>query len=304
MGDMGCEGLMPRLVFLMLLATAFSLPFERTTKIGGAFSDKGEASMTVKMPLSNVPYENQYRCSGHKLTEDAGILSFTPLPSDKQRVHHMTIYFCPTEVVDPALGVVGCPKDLRARCKMFGGYEHMGATAEVGTVRFGPDTGVNVGPSAHLKYAVLEVHNNLPLELDESGFRLQYTHGHLAKQVVQGLVDCGSSPIPGSMQEYNVSCTLPWHAKTASIVMLHFHFHSLGSQISWSIEHANGSVVEPSMQYKLGDAKTQLVGTPIQIHSGDKIHLTCTYNTSAKASATAIGPSSTDEMCNLFFAYY
>merc|ERR1711907_526626 len=153
--------------------------------------------------------------------------------------------------------------------------------------------GVNVGPSTENKYAVLQVHNNAPLVADDSGFRLRFVRAKLPKQVEQGLVDCAnifSSPIPAHTPSYSVKCAKQWDSKAIMITLLHFHFHSLGSAISWKIRRADGSIFLPVNQYSKGATKTVfIVDTPIRLEKGDTIHVECTYDTSHKSTPTEFG---------------
>jgi hypothetical protein len=40
------------------------------------------------------------------------------------------------------------------------------------------------------------------------------------------------------------------------------------------------------------------------VQHGDKMLIECEYDTTHKQTSTKFGPSSDDEMCNIFFAYY
>merc|ERR1711988_1921344 len=201
-----------RVYFLMatLVTLVFSVPIPHSeTQVN--FSPNSTETLVVKMPLSDVPRANEYRCATQKLVEDVGILSFIALPSDYAKVHHMSLYFCPAAMTDQP---GGCPAGLSDRCKLFGGFEHMGANVATKSrpISFGPGTGVNVGPSTENKYAVLQVHNNAPLVGDESGFELHYTHARLPRQVEQAFVSCGTAetPIPAGKAAFRVACSHTW----------------------------------------------------------------------------------------------
>jgi hypothetical protein len=103
----------------------------------------------------------------------------------------------------------------RQGCRMVAGYEHMDAMSKNHKISFPDGTGIAIGAQSPYKcdgalltlralafgsggptirstgradhslrrYAVIEVHNNMPIKQDASGFRLEYSPGTPPKQV-------------------------------------------------------------------------------------------------------------------------
>jgi len=306
---------MRALVWGSLAAHVFSLSVHEkglpgALKSVGSFTQHGQ-SLTLRMPKQNVPNADEYQCALFDFKSDVGLLSYKPLPSSETKVHHMTLHLCDARIRDAMKpGKRGvCPDFNYYFCKIFAGFEHMGsATAHPSTTRWGENMGVNVGPDSPFQVAVLEVHNNAPLQHDDSGFELGLSKGKLQKQIVQDVMDCSPNaggPLPPGQKAFNVSCSHEWTAgESAEVVMVHFHFHSLGTKLSWWIKHADGSIQTPTAQYRLGVSKTQHLAQPIKLKTGAVIHLQCTYDTTNKTRPTAFGMRASDEMCNLFYTYY
>ncbi len=134
----------------------------------------------------------------------------------------MTLYFCPNELISSqtrhplAPGkVIKCTDQSvwsRQGCRMVAGYEHMDAMSKNHKISFPDGTGIAIGAQSPYKcdgalralafgsggptirstgradhslrrYAVIEVHNNMPIKQDASGFRLEYSPGTPPKQV-------------------------------------------------------------------------------------------------------------------------
>jgi hypothetical protein len=317
------------IVLLCLLSTCFvwSLPVDNAKAhlpasvisshknafdgANGEFQQEGE-KMTLKMPVANIAEANEYQCTLFEFPHDVGLLSFKALPSSKTKVHHMTLHLC-----DASIGTVmkpgkrtPCGDKMQGKyCKVFAGFEHMSSgAAETPTFKFGEGMGVNVGPKSKLQVGVLEVHNNAPLKQDDSGFQVEFSRGVLQKQIVQDVMSCDNDdvPIPPHKKAYNVSCVgKRWTSHDSGFIsMVHFHFHGLGTNITWWIKHADGRIETPAAQYQLGAPKTVVLTQPVELEPSASVHLQCTYDTSRKKESTYFGMSATDEMCNIFFAYY
>jgi len=207
---------------------------------------------------------------------------------------------------------------------MVAGYEHMDAMSKNHRISFPDGTGIAIGAQSPYKYAVIEVHNNMPIKQDASGFRLEYSPGTPPKQITQDRLSCPDEGqlIPPLRPSFKFGCVgYDWTAaEDAHVVLLHFHFHGLGKQISYAVQHADGSKTPGAVWFVAGGKDADAVGTnigagvthhktvtletPLTLKHGDKMLIECEYDTTHKKTPTKFGPSSDDEMCNIFFAYY
>lgn len=80
------------------------------------------------------------------------------------------------------------------------------------------------------------------------------------------------------------------------------HMHDLGSQARISL--VRDGVEACLLAIPAWDAKWQLMyffEEPIQVRSGDRLQVNCTYDTTQKTEDTLNGPTAADEMCNANF---
>lgn len=307
---------------------------EHHARVWGGAMDPTAAERKISMPTQAVPRHDEYRCVFHRFEEEMAMNSIIPRPSDFQRVHHMTMYACKDKItdnlqVDVALDTDGRTKIFSCRdwdevidehCTVAMGYDGM---MMVQAKKLHPDQalqmpsdkeiglwlpksyGIRVGKNSPHPWALLQVHNNLPMKKDNSGFDVQLTTAPITHDVSQLMLACGSGGIPAGSTNFKVSCNKQWqHAETGRGIQVHYHFHSTGTQILFQIKKPDGSIRSSHTYHVLKDSQNQhFKQGELEIQKGDTMHHQCTYNTMTRTQTTFFGSRAVDEMCNVFVVY-
>ena len=86
------------------------------------------------------------------------------------------------------------------------------------------------------------------------------------------------------------------------------HMHQIGHSIKTEVLYRNGSIKYPFFgandPYDFDLQSAQVFDPPLQLVPGDRIRMTCTYDSSSRSAYTKGGFSSSDEMCMGFFNVY
>jgi len=315
---------------LYLIATACGLGLGKEARAGQGLAvvDVTTASRSVTMPKEDVKRSDEYRCIFHPLEEGLAIKTLVPRPSSLAKVHHMTLYTCTDRFgVSPetlaqtkSFQCQALDSQIDEHCTVAMGYDGMmlvqmhrqhpdaplkkPSDKELGLFLpkgYGIHTGAGGGPA---RFTLLQVHNNLPIDQDESGFEMELTNAPISHDVFQKTLSCGDglSGIPAGRKDYKVSCSTPWHGeKSASALQLHYHFHNTGTEILFEIRDAQGMARSRGHYVAARDEQNfRPKKDTMLIHKGDSMFVQCNYDTTRRTKTTNFGPRSTDEMCNVF----
>jgi len=295
--------------------------------------DPAAASRKISMPTQDVQRHDEYRCMFHRFDEDMAINNIVPRPSNLGRVHHMTLYACEDKFsvnadvdeeadVDAQTQVFSCESMdslIDQKCTVAMGYDGMmmvmakklhpeqkvvAADTEIG-LSLPRGYGIRVGKNSPHKWALLQVHNNLPIKNDDSGFDIQLTSAPIDHDVSQMMLACGSGGIPAGSTNFKIGCNKLWHhAETGQGIQVHYHFHNTGTQILFQIKKKDGSIRSSHTYHAMKDPQNaHFKQGEVEIQVGDTLHHQCTYDTTSRTQTTYFGARAADEMCNVFIVY-
>lgn len=85
------------------------------------------------------------------------------------------------------------------------------------------------------------------------------------------------------------------------------HMHTLGRQMKIEVEHADLAGARECAadvpRWNFEGQQLYFYEEPLAVHGGDRMHVTCTYDTRSRSTVTTFGESTEDEMCVAIFYY-
>ncbi|XP_078510070.1 putative DBH-like monooxygenase protein 2 [Lissotriton helveticus] len=285
-----------------------------------------EPSFTYDIKMSNFsipPDTTTYGCAYillPQLPEKNHIYKFDSIiqDSNKNLVHHIMVYGCPNSTnVNIAPGICMSNPDFYPCAEVIVGWA-VGGRA----FTFPSNAGIPLGKGFAPTYVKLEMHyNNVKLhsgQTDSSGIRLFYTpllREHDAGVLSTGIIPHYFSFIPPqaeSFKRYSLCKTGLFNQVTGKGIpdmqvfanVLHTHLTGTAVQV---VQYRNGTqtgFLGRDMSYDFSLQETRYLPAIIPIKMGDELQTVCTYNTLGRPNVTFGGPSTTDEMCLAYLAYY
>ncbi|XP_008820148.2 DBH-like monooxygenase protein 2 [Nannospalax galili] len=249
------------------------------------------------------------------------IYKYEPLlvEHNETMVHHILMYACGNASVLPT-GINECYGSDPA----FSLCSHVIAGWAVGglSYQFPDEAGISIGTPLDPQWVRLEVHysnfHNLPGIYDTSGMRLFYTK-HLRKYDM-GVLELGISVFPihfippgaESFMSYGLCKTEKFEemngAPIADIYVSGYliHTHLAGRSLQ-AVQYRNGTQLQTickDFSYDFNLQETRDLPHLVEIKPGDELLIECNYQTLDREFMTFGGPSTTNEMCLVFFFYY
>ncbi|KAK3277802.1 hypothetical protein CYMTET_14215 [Cymbomonas tetramitiformis] len=260
------------------------------------------------MPKVTVPREDAYLATFAKLPVDgAYILAIEPLASS-QFVHHMLLFGCHS----PNPTVADGKSDARMHGMCGYGEEKLlyGWAMDAPELRFPEASGLAIGETSEIYYAVLQVHYRVvPPREDSSGVRLHIsTRGSDLKHYAGLFSFFSSFTIPPGEPAYEVQnecCNGASHALQGFAFRV--HAHALGTSV-WMESPGIGGIfgtnnvtlMERSPQLPQGFVPVD----DVVIQPGQRVRVTCRFNSTGLQHEVHTGAAHTDEMCNLYFMFF
>lgn len=282
---------------------------------------QGESSNTypIRMPGVNITQDEVYLCTGVEVGAENRywVSGFSPLVTPGT-VHHMGVTFCSERpvvaqsslawncgegdnpVMEPGLPFSNeCKNSRNTYVWSQGGAPLM----------LPPDTGFPIGGDTAVQYIILQIHfvNNSHNEpsLDNSGVNIHFNNKRPSNSA--GVISVLLSPTVPAGAEVVIEggCQLA-QDKTLRLVSFLAHTHSLAKEVTaWRVRREReemkwdliGSVPGNSPQ------SFRTVASPgMMLSTGDWIAVSCAMS-SNRTWDTTMGPSSNQEMCNLYLVY-
>ena len=334
----------------MNLPTPTFLPSESTPFLPtGPLLVSKMSSLTLQIPTEKVDKIDQYRCGGVDISNlSLSVTGWKPLPTYPEKTHHMTMYFC-DNVGNTAKTAMGLKKtwicdtpqkicDTDTESGEFGpGYENMASEKlkTVPPISFPKNTILPLGKDTKRKYAVIQVHNNAPLEKDSSGFELMLRNKQeqdqdqiqdeqlffqitwdvtttptdvpiFQKQIRQGL----KPGIPPNKLDFTVQQN--WIVSTKNhqdgpftVFMVHLHYHSLGIKSTLELKRKNEKEWIVLAQRIGKESASKYLLPVVEIHGGDTLRQTVEWDSSHRDVHTPFGMDAFDnEMGQAFLLCY
>eukprot|EP00850_Spirogloea_muscicola_P002048 SM000007S21008 [mRNA] locus=s7:1366209:1376064:- [translate_table: standard] len=250
-------------------------------------------NVTVKN-LTLSPVYTTYTCKRFVVPFEVKrhVVGVAPLirSSAPQTVHHMILYSCTDEEWAglPPEDPFDCIKILAPCIRSVVGWAIGGLPFEAP-----PLAGLPFGPGGNTKL-VLETHYTNPTGLtgvvDNSGLALTLSD-KLRKY------DAGTWPI---------GPTIAKGLRIPPVFASLLHQHLIGKSI-WTSLYRNGSFVKYINRADYYDFSFQQLtdfAVPVQVQAGDVLETTCVWDSTGRVNDTLGGPSTLNEMCLHYLAYY
>eukprot|EP00850_Spirogloea_muscicola_P002965 SM000011S19143 [mRNA] locus=s11:1092824:1103117:+ [translate_table: standard] len=250
-------------------------------------------NITVKN-LTLSPVYTTYTCKRFVVPFEVKrhVVGVAPLirSSAPQTVHHMILYSCTDEEWAglPPGDPFDCIKILAPCIRSVVGWAIGGLPFEAP-----PLAGLPFGPGGNTKL-VLETHYTNPTGLtgvvDSSGLALTLSD-KLRKY------DAGTWPI---------GPTIAKGLRIPPVFASLLHQHLIGKSI-WTSLYRNGNFVQYINRADYYDFSFQQLtdfAVPVQVQAGDVLETTCVWDSTGRVNDTLGGPSTLDEMCLHYLAYY
>lgn len=252
---------------------------------------------------------DDYRCFVVDLDGAAGrwLTGYEVVPGEPRTVHHVIVYSLPTDAARDAARA-------REEATPGPGYTCFGASGVfpsdplavwapgTGPVRFPEGTGVQVPGDA----AVVQVHYNLLADgalPDRTSVRLRLADAVAEPAVFALMPHFGLSLPPREARvETGTSISIPANARVWGGIP---HMHELGRELRASVVRGDADAQEEQclvdvFDWDFGWQGLWFFDEPIDVSAGDRLDLTCVYDTRSRADTTTWGDGTQDEMCLVY----
>lgn len=264
------------------------------------------------MPNVQPNVDELYLCTPVKVnyTKNFYIVGFEPKAS-MGTVHHMLLYGCQLpgssqEVWNCGEMVRDSEEDQHNPCKT--GSQIIYAWArDAPKLNLPENVGFKVGGDSSIQYLVLQVHYARSLHggSDNSGVNLYYTEKPMPKLAGVLLLGTAGFIKPMSIEHMETACTID-EDKLLHPFAFRTHTHQLGKVVAgYRVRLENGkhhwtllgkrNPQDPQMFYP--------VVNNVTVEQGDQLAARCTME-SHHYTATYIGATNKDEMCNFYLMYW
>ena len=315
--------------------------------------------MMLQLPLEKVENMDEYRCAGFDLRNTSlNVVGWSARPTEPSKVHHMTMYFCPNLGEKEAALILQdggktwrcedsatiCGPQAEKTMEFGPGFENMAGEMKTPADMYFPDSAVlPMGMKTNRQFAVIQVHNNAPIDADQSGFQLMLSPNPSPNrnqffQMEWDLTNDETNGIPPLNPHYQIvkKWTVPTeNGKSGPFTIFgaHLHFHSIGKIMT--LEYARkkdeevfesgdgggdgGDTAEKEL-LKLEDgdddwrvlaqrignhSKTIFLNQPLELSGGDRLRATVIWDSSKRTIDTPFGMDAFDnEMANVFVECY
>ncbi len=264
---------------------------------------------TIGMDTSYTPdastFDN-YRCFvvDPQIVEDTFITAFDVRPGVAKMLHHLTLFAIDSESAEQAAEAL----DI---AEAGPGYDCIDALHIEDTrwlVGWGPGEGAITLPKGTGlrmragRKALLQIHYNQEngIEPDRTQIDMMLAKSVEREARVQRVADTMLN-LPPKQNRVEETASFPM-PRAVTLWGLWPHMHELGVSLRVTATHdEKESCIANADRYNFHWQGFAHYTTPIEIDRGDKLRITCTYNTLERDSVTTWGQGTNDEMCIAFF---
>jgi hypothetical protein len=164
------------------------------------------------------------------------------------------------------------------------------------------NSGFVVGGDSEIQHFVVQQHfmmaapNGLP---KPTGISMVYKSGLPQKYAGIFILAVDSFTVPGDQKAVNVNTKCKVTSKQPiDLIAYRTHAHDIGKLVTG--RQNDKVIVKHSPQIPQSFNEFQ---SAITVNPGDKMDVTCTYDSSKRHRITNVGSTHTDEMCNLYYMF-
>ena len=278
-----------------------------------------EPTTLVEMANNYFPVESadfaqdDYRCFvvDPQIAETQFLTGFEVIPGNINIVHHVLLYRMTTTSGD-ALAVQKDAAELGEGYTCFGGpglreedYELVGGWAPgTGAVVFPDNSGIEIEPNHKM---VMQLHYNFEdtAQSDKTALKLKLEDS-VTHQGYMRIVSDGSLSLAPGQSEVSHSYLIDSDDLTSGNYQINFwglvpHMHQRGVSIRTEIVGADGSAtcINDIPYWDFNWQWFYFYNESVPLLPGERVKLTCVYDTSADTSRVNFGEGTNDEMCVL-----
>lgn len=256
----------------------------------------------VEVNITVPPFEvanEAYVCTTIKLPESPYRLVGVNPVAEASIVHHILLFGCVTPYVlptgsQPAVwDCTGSSPCSSSQAILYG----WGKNAD--SLQLPEDTSFPVGPLTSIAYVVAQVHylTGRPAN-DASGVTLRLKPHATPKTA--GVISYASNfIIPGGYQSYMVPNECCYQGfQPLNVIGVRVHTHTLGRRVWMERQTSGRTDVVYSGDPQLPQAFYPVTGK--MLFPGDRLKVTCEFNSSSRILPTFAGPTHEYEMCNMY----
>ncbi|KAK3238213.1 hypothetical protein CYMTET_51757, partial [Cymbomonas tetramitiformis] len=274
----------------------------------------GEASAfhaDILMPNVSVPHDEAYLATYIKLPENAAyILGFEPL-IEEGRVHHLLLFGCTTPNVKLDDGKSDARMGMGSVCGDRSESILYGWAMDAPALKLPKGHGFPVGNLTDIHYIAIQVHYMFKLkDKDTSGIRLLLGTSETVIEKYVGtfgmIVEDLTIPPGKEAVDVSVECV---NGLEIPIQALAFRVHAHGLGVYNRLDRAGLGGIFGSNDVKLLQRTPQLpqtfesVNQTIVFQPGDRMRMTCRYNSTGMDHTVYDGDHNKDEMCGLYLMF-
>lgn len=273
--------------------------------------------MNITVPPLNVTKKDSYVCIAKKLPPSPHkLVGVRPL-AHMDVVHHILLFGCGQPFKLPAnneTSVWDCMENPVCGSSYSGIMYGWGRNAPSLTLPEG--VGFTVGGESGIRWVVAQVHF---LNADHSGKNAGVTLGLKPHAVPNeaGLITYASNfAIPPGLAKYEVNneCCYNGHQPLTTFAY-RVHTHTLGRRVYMerssyrTIAYKNFSRVVPYPKELMADrdpllAQAFVPAKNFTVHHGDRLKVTCDFDSTGQTTVVVAGATHEHEMCNLYLMVY
>ncbi len=270
-----------------------------------------EGNATWDMGVSYTPNDkisDDYRCFlvDPQLTTDQFITGYEVLPGDARVVHHVIAYTLDTDNAQTQAEALDA-NDAAPGYECFGGPSvasrfTIGWAPGGGPTRLPTGTGLRVPAGRKI---VFQIHYNLASGAfpDQTKIKVNI-QPTVNKEAIISRISVNNLSIPPGQPLYEQTneVAVPAQAPKVTIWGVAPHMHQTGKTMK--ITAQTGGQTQCLLDVGNWDFHWQsfnMYETPITVNGGDKVQITCGYDTMGRTAVTTSGEGTENEMCIGFF---
>ena len=246
---------------------------------------------------------------------DKFLTAYQVAPGNAALVHHIVLFAINSQAAEDAavaldqkeagpgytcFGDSGVDLSLAADVPVVAGW-----APGIKETRFPAGTGVRLKAGRKM---IMQVHYNLEnapgTDLTSMDLALQDS---VSSEATMGIVADTTMTIPAGQADaaFTASFTVPTNYPTLKVHGLFPHMHTLGRSMTIERQPANGGPAQCLANLPRWSFEWQQYyfydGAPLSVNPGDKINVTCHYDTRSRTQPVTWGNGTQDEMCLSFF---
>jgi len=301
---------------------------------------KFNTKMVLQLPLEKVAESGEYRCAGFDLRNmSLNVIGWSTRPTSTKLIHHMTMYLCPnlgekqTELILQDGGgktwrcehsTEICGQQAKQKIEFGPGFENMEGNQEAPGDMYFPDNAVlPMGMNTTRRFAVIQVHNNAPIDADQSGFQLmlssnpmpdrnQLQYFQMVWDLTRRVPKTGIPPLDSNYQIIKEWTVPTEKGRNGPFIIFgaHLHYHSIGKRMTLEYARKKKMVVAKHvwrvLAQRIGNhSKTIFLDPVVKLKGGDRLRATVVWDSSKRMINTPFGMDAFDnEMADVFIQCY